>query len=139
VYVIFFAVAGATIHVHALISLGLPAMLIVLTRGSGFFFGTRYAARRSDSPDVVARLGGYGLMPQAGLALALALILSRAFPELGGEAATLVFGVVAINELVAPILFRRALVKSGEAATLRDTETPPPEVATTPVAEEASE
>jgi Kef-type K+ transport system membrane component KefB len=116
VYVVFFGVAGATIHVHALATVGPVAAVLVAVRGLGFWGGTRMAARRAGAPEVVARWGAFGLLPQAGLALALALILTRAFPELGQQAATLVFGVVAINELVAPILLRRALIKSGEAA-----------------------
>jgi hypothetical protein len=54
-------------------------------------------------------------MPQAGLALALALLFVKTFPRVGGEASALVFGAVAINEMLAPVLYRFALVKSGEA------------------------
>ncbi|HUS63550.1 MAG TPA: hypothetical protein VMZ28_03365, partial [Kofleriaceae bacterium] len=67
------------------------------------------------APDVVRKYGGFGLMPQAGLALALALLFTRTFPQFGAAASALVFGVVALNELIAPVLFRLALVRSGEA------------------------
>jgi hypothetical protein len=49
------------------------------------------------------------------LALALAILFARSFPQLGAEASALVFGVVALNELISPILYRWALVRSGEA------------------------
>lgn len=115
VYVAFFAVAGATIHLHAIAVMAIPAVIVIAVRSTGFFFGTRFAARRAGAPDAVRRFGGFGLMPQAGLALALALIFSRTFPQFGAEASALVFGVVALNELLAPIAFRIALVRSGEA------------------------
>ena len=115
VYVAFFAVAGATIHLSVLASLGVVAALFVAVRAASFLAGSRLAARQSDAPPVVARWLGFGLMPQAGLALALALLFTKTFPQFGSSAAALVFGVVALNELVAPILFRVALLRSGEA------------------------
>jgi hypothetical protein len=67
---------------------------------------------------VVRKYSGFGLLPQAGLALALALLFTRSFPQLGSEASALVFGIVAINELVAPVAYKWALVRSGEAGRL---------------------
>ena len=61
------------------------------------------------------RYAGFGLLPQAGLALALSMLFAKTFPEFGAEAAALTLGVVAINEVVAPALYRYALVRSGEA------------------------
>jgi hypothetical protein len=54
-------------------------------------------------------------MPQAGLALALALLFVKTFPTIGAGAAALVLGGVAINEMIAPVLYRYALVETGEA------------------------
>jgi Kef-type K+ transport system membrane component KefB len=115
VYVGFFAVAGATIHVDALVAVGVPAALFVAVRGFGFLAGTRIATEVAESPEPVKRYAGFGLLPQAGLALALALLFTRTFPSFGPEASALVFGVVALNEVIAPILYRYALLKSGEA------------------------
>ena len=53
----------------------------------------------------------------ASLALALALVLQNTFPEpsFGGKASVILFGVVALNEMVAPIVLRIVLLRSGEA------------------------
>jgi Kef-type K+ transport system membrane component KefB len=115
VYVAFFAVTGAGVHLDALLIVGVPATVFVLVRGLGFYVGNDLAARIARAPDVVRRYGAFGLMPQAGLALALAILFTRNFPNLGPEAGALVFGIVALNELAAPILFRIALIRSGEA------------------------
>ncbi len=115
VYVVFFAVTGAGIHLDVLPLVGLPAGIFVATRAFGLLVGTRIGARLAKAPDVVERYAGFGLLPQAGLALALALLFSRTFPEFGSAASALVLGIVAINEIVAPVLYRVALVKSGEA------------------------
>jgi Kef-type K+ transport system membrane component KefB len=118
VYIAFFAVAGATIHLNVLAVVGLPATILLLVRGVGFVFGTRLAGRIAGSPPVVQRYAGFGLLPQAGLALALALLFTRSFPQFGAEASALVFGIVGVNELIAPVLYRWALLRSGETGKL---------------------
>lgn len=113
-YVVFFAVAGASIHLDVLPIVGVPALILVVVRAAGFLGGSRLAARIAGAPPEVGRYAGFGLLPQAGLAIALSLLFARTFPELGTDAAALTLGVVAINELVAPVFFRRALLASGE-------------------------
>lgn len=125
VYVIFFAVAGATIHLDVLGVVGLPAVLFVVVRGLGFLVGNNVAARIAGAPDAVRRWAGFGLLPQAGLALALASLFAKAFPEFGADAAALTLSVVAINEIVAPALYRMALVRAGETSRTAPVSTGP--------------
>lgn len=115
VYVVFFAVTGATVHIRELMALGIPAIVLVITRAAGFVGLGRLATTFANAPDVVRKYIGLGLMPQAGLALALALLFVKTFPRIGAAASALVFGAVAINEMIAPVLYRFALVKTGEA------------------------
>lgn len=115
VYILFFAVTGANIHLDVLAVVGLPALVFVAARGAGLFYGSRLGARFAQAPPGVQRYVGFGLLPQAGLALALSLLFAKTFPEFGAEAGALTLGVVAINELIAPALYRSALVRSGEA------------------------
>jgi Kef-type K+ transport system membrane component KefB len=115
VYVAFFAVTGATIHLEELLVVGIPAVIFVLVRAAGFLSGARLATRFAAAPNVVRKYAGLGLLPQAGLALALAILFVKTFPSFGSAAAALVFGAVAINEMVAPVLYRVAVVRSGEA------------------------
>ncbi len=115
VYILFFTVAGASIHLGSIPLLIVPTVALVLTRAGGLYFGTKLAARVAEAPEAVARYGGFGLLPQAGLAIALSLLFSRTFPSFGEDASALMLGIVAINEIVAPALFRLALVRAGEA------------------------
>ncbi len=140
VYVAFFSVAGATIHLDALALVGPVATVLVLVRAAGLLTGTRIAARVAGAPEVVRRFAGFGLLPQAGLALALAILFTRAFPDFGEGASALVFGIVAINEVAAPVLFRLALIRSGEAgARSAAAAEPAPFVGELPVAAAAME
>lgn len=115
VYMVFFALAGAKLDLSKLFGVMLPVALIVVTRASGFYLGSKIATARSDADPGVKRYAWFGLVPQAGLALALAELVRRTFPEFGDAAFALVVGVVACNEMIAPVLLRVVLLRSGEA------------------------
>jgi Kef-type K+ transport system membrane component KefB len=115
VSIVFFAVAGASLHLDVLAMAWLPAGLLVAVRGAGLLLGSRLGARLALAPPEVQRWAGFGLLPQAGLALALSMLFAKTFPEFGPQASAITLGVVALNELIAPALYRIALVRSGEA------------------------
>ncbi|MEO7144588.1 MAG: cation:proton antiporter [Bryobacteraceae bacterium] len=105
VYVVFFAVTGATIHLNELALVAAPAVIFVAARATGFLAGATLAGWLAHAPDAVRKYAGLGLTPQAGLALALALLFVRTFPNFGAGAA--------------------ALVRSGEAGKLTEPKTEP--------------
>jgi Kef-type K+ transport system membrane component KefB len=115
VYMVFFALAGAKLDLSKLFGVLLPVALIVVTRASSFYVGSKIATARSDADPAVKKFAWFGLVPQAGLALALAELVRRTFPEFGDAAFALVVGVVACNEMIAPVILRIALLRSGEA------------------------
>jgi hypothetical protein len=55
------------------------------------------------------------LLPQAGVALGMALVAAQHFPELGETIFPVVIGATVLFEVIGPILTRIALVHSGEA------------------------
>jgi Kef-type K+ transport system membrane component KefB len=114
VYALFFAVAGARIHLSHGIQVLIPLVILWIMRGVGLTGGTWLAVRAVQGPREVSRYAGWGLIPQAGLALALATLFSDLFPEYGSQAAAVTMGLVALNEIVGPVLFRSALSRSGE-------------------------
>jgi Kef-type K+ transport system membrane component KefB len=116
VYVVFFALAGAMLNLQLLAQVALPALVLVAARAAGMFLGATAGARRARAEPVVQRWIWSGLLPQAGLALALALLLPAVLPGFGEDAATLVVGIVGINELLMPVVMRAGLVRAGEAA-----------------------
>lgn len=115
VYLVFFALAGVTLDIDRVIALIIPVSVICVVRAAAFWAGCRVAARRTQADSVIAQFAWLGLVPQAGLALALAVIIGRTFPSFGPGASALIIGVVAINQLVPPILLRLAMLRSGEA------------------------
>ena len=114
VFLVFFALAGSHIDLDSLYASLIPILVLVATRAASFFVGFRVATGSTGMAPTVKRLAWLGLVPQAGLALALALIIQKSF-VFGPQAAALLLGVVATNELLGPVLLRTVLVKSGEA------------------------
>lgn len=112
VFALFFALAGAGVHVDVLTKLGPVAVVLVLARAAALYLSVRRFAPREDP-----RLGQFlwmGLVSQAGVTLGLAALIGKSFPAFGPGVETLMVAVVAIGELVGPILTRKALTASGE-------------------------
>jgi len=114
VYIIFFALAGAGLHLESLADLWPWVLLLVALRALGLRLGTRWAGRSPAVPADLARHGWLGLVSQAGVTLGLAAAARRAFPEWGVSLEALVVVMIGIHEVVGPICFRRALRLTGE-------------------------
>jgi hypothetical protein len=113
IYLVFFAVAGAEVHLDAVIAIAVPVVVLFAVRAGSFFAFGRLATAGHANPKVRSTLW-VGLLPQAGLALALALLIAESLgDEIGTAAASLVFGVVAFNELLAPVLLRIVMLRNG--------------------------
>jgi hypothetical protein len=52
---------------------------------------------------------------QAGVAIGLAQLAQRQFPEIGMYLTTVVLAMIAINQIVGPVTFKMALNLLGEA------------------------
>jgi Kef-type K+ transport system membrane component KefB len=113
-YALFFTLAGTKIDPASLQSLGLFVALFVVLRGAAIFSGTWLGARLTGAEPAVARYAWTGFVSQAGVTLGMVVIASRAFPEWGGELVTLFVAMVAVHELVGPVLFQKGLEWAGE-------------------------
>jgi hypothetical protein len=114
VFVVFFALAGAAIIVRDVLLIWPIAVAIVAVRALAIRFGCQIGARWSNAADLERRYVWMGLVAQAGVAIGLVTVVSEAYPERGSQMATLFLAVIAINQLLGPILSRLALKRSGE-------------------------
>lgn len=114
VYALFFALAGASIHLDELAALWPFALAFVLARAAAVFGGTWLGSRVSGAEPVVRRYAWLGFISQAGVTLGMVIIAARAFPEWGAELRTLFVSMVAIHELVGPVLLQHGLSRAGE-------------------------
>lgn len=114
VFVVFFALAGASLHVGELPVLWPLVLPIVGCRLGAIWLGSRLGARWGRASSQEKRYVWMGLVSQAGVAIGLATVLAEVYPERGAEIRTLFLAVIAVNETIGPIFFRRALAASGE-------------------------
>ena len=129
VFVVFFALAGAEMGLREVASFWPLLIPIVLVRMGSIWVGTRIGVRWAGAPRDTRRVW-MGLVPQAGVAIGLAAAVAQAYPVRGSSMRTLFLAVVAINQVIGPILFRFALNRSREIVTGAREPTPPqPQVA----------
>lgn len=114
VFVVFFALSGAKIELTAVSALLFLVIPIALTRAGAIWLGLRLGGRWAGVSEQERRLTWMGLISQAGVAIGLAAIVAEAYPERGAQLSALLLALIAVNETVGPILFRRALGSAGE-------------------------
>lgn len=113
--VIFFLLAGFEFNLTTFKTLGLLGGAYIIARSVGFIFGGYVAARIAYAPAVIKKHIGWCLLPQAGVALGLALLAAERFPEFCGNVLPLIVGTTIIFEFVGPMVTRWHLNKAGES------------------------
>jgi Kef-type K+ transport system membrane component KefB len=115
IYVVFFALVGAGLDLGVFRLLWLPAALYGAVRLAAVWWLTGMPARLTGSGPAVVRTAWMGFVAQAGLSLGLAGRISRELDGFGPRLGTLVVAAVALNQLLGPVLWERALSASGES------------------------
>lgn len=114
VFVVFFALAGASMEVTQILVLWPLLIPLILIRLLALWVGTNLGARWGGASTEERRYVWLGLVSQAGVAIGLATIVADLYPDRGADIRTLFLATLAVNQTVGPIMFRYALAKSGE-------------------------
>ncbi len=115
-YVVFFALTGSNLRFDALADMWPWALLLVALRVTGLWGGLRWAGtggRGAVSADWI-NYGWLGLVSQGGLAVTLAAVLRRAFPEWNVTLEALLVAMIGVHQLAGPICFNWVLRRAGE-------------------------
>lgn len=113
IFVVFFALAGAEMIPGDVIAVWFIVVPLVLVRGAAIWGGTKIGVRWSKGDPKLEQVW-WGLISQAGVAIGLATAVAQAYPQRGAQVKTLFLAVLALNQIIGPIVFRNALEKSGE-------------------------
>ena len=113
--VVFFMLAGASLELFALAEVGMVAVVFVLVRVAGKTLGAALGAGVSGAGPVVSRWMGIALLPQAGVAIGMALIASERYPEYRDLILPVVIGTTVLFELTGPVATRIALARATAA------------------------
>ena len=115
VLILFFVISGAELElsVFADIMVVLIGAVYIISRSLGKYFGAGISARLSKcNPNVVKYLG-ITLLPQAGVALGMAIKAIELGPE-GAIVRNITLFAVLVYEIVGPLLTKVALTKAGD-------------------------
>ena len=113
-FLLFFVLSGADLDLSVLPSVGLIGVGYLLLRSFGNWGGTMLGSVCVHADDNIKKYLGLTLLPQAGVAIGMASLVSARFPTLGAQVNTIVLAGVLVFELVGPIITKIALTKAGE-------------------------
>lgn len=117
-YVTFFTLAGVTLHLSELKTIGLIGIAFVVLRMAGKGLGAAAGGLVAGASRRIWQNMAFALMPQAGLAIALVILLQgrQEIPlEVRTQISTIVLAAVVVNELIGPLMTRFALRHAKEA------------------------
>lgn len=112
--ILFFVLAGASLHAEALYGIGLVGSAYVILRIIGRVLGAWAGGAISGAGPLFRRWMGMALMPQAGVALGMALVATQCCPDLGKVILSVVIAATVVFEVIGPVLTRIALIRAGE-------------------------
>ncbi|MBR6795527.1 MAG: cation:proton antiporter [Clostridia bacterium] len=114
-FILFFVISGAELElsVFADILIVLVGVIYIIFRSCGKYLGARFSAQATHCEPTIVKYLGVTLLPQAGVALGMALKAH----ELGADGlivANITLFSVLVYELIGPLLTKIALTRAGE-------------------------
>ena len=116
IYVLFFVLSGSELDLTVFADMAVVGIGVVyiLTRSAGKISGANISARMTRCPESVCKYLGITLLPQAGVALGMSVMVAAEFGAEGSLVRNIVLFSVLVYELVGPTLTRIALTKAGD-------------------------
>ncbi|HED24558.1 MAG TPA: cation:proton antiporter [Firmicutes bacterium] len=115
IILIFFTLAGASLHFNILFENWLWAAAYIIARGFGKVGGAFLGARLSGAEKVVQKYLGFAMLSKAGLTIGLLMLVQDRFPEVAATIVAIELAAVSVCELIGPLGTRYAVLSSGEA------------------------
>lgn len=114
-FMFFFILSGAELDVRVIVTVGLIGVVYIVARSVGKYFGAYLGALSTKSDKNIRHYLGFTLLPQAGVAIGMAKVVSEEMPsDIGVKIVTVVLCSVLFFELVGPIITKLALMRAGE-------------------------
>jgi Trk K+ transport system NAD-binding subunit len=114
IYASFFTLTGASLDIYILFSIWPIALIFFAIRLITIIAGSYAGGFIAKDPSRMINVGWMPYITQAGVALGLATLVSNQFPTWGPQFATIMIGIIVLNQIVGPPLFKMALFRVGE-------------------------
>ena len=114
-FILFFVLSGAELELSVFSDIVIVAVgvIYILARSLGKYSGAFFSAKAVKCDEKIIKYLGVTLLPQAGVALGMAIKAETLGPE-GAVVANITLFAVLIYELVGPLLTKIALTRAGE-------------------------
>jgi len=110
---VFFVFAGASLELETLATIGAAGAVYILCRALGKYMGAWVGDYLSRSGQNNRQWMGVALLPQAGVAIGMALVASHRFPEYRQIMLPIVIASTIVFEIIGPIFTRMAIHRAG--------------------------
>ena len=113
-HILFFVISGSELDLNVLVQpvTLLVGVIYIIARSAGKYYGAALSCKLTRQPKLITDNLGITLLPQAGVALGMALTAAQLAD--GALTRNVVLFAVLIYELVGPSLTKRALTQAGE-------------------------
>ena len=110
---IFFVLAGASLELGMVRQIGLIGGVYIVSRIAGKLLGARLGGRMGAADSMTRCWMGFALLPQAGVAMGMALVAANRFPDYEQVLLTVVISSTVFFEIIGPVFTRLALRRAG--------------------------
>ncbi|NMA94538.1 MAG: cation:proton antiporter [Clostridiales bacterium] len=112
--VLFFTIAGASLNIRVLFSVGILGFGYLLARAFGKYIGATIGAKAVGAKDEIVKYLGMSLLTQGGISIGLSMVIREELPQLSNSITTVILFSVLIYEIIGPILAKIAITRAGE-------------------------
>ncbi|QBZ82009.1 Na(+)/H(+)-K(+) antiporter GerN [Hydrogenovibrio crunogenus] len=113
--ILFFLLAGASLNLSALYTVGYMGAGYIVFRVLGRIFGSYIGAKWARCDQKQYAWMGFAMLPHAGVPIGMALLAIQQFPHLKAPILAVILSATIVFELVGPIATRWLLIRSGES------------------------
>lgn len=114
VFTLFFTLAGASLDLSILKTVGLMGICYVIARAGGKMLGAWVGAKAVKAEPVVSKYLGLALLPQGGISIGLLVLVRQQLPEIAVAISTIIMFSVLIYEVSGPVFAKIAIEKAQE-------------------------
>ncbi len=114
IFVVFFALAGAALHLQVLIDNWLIVLVYSVFRVAGMAGGAYLGAYLSSKEKNVRRYLGLAIFSKAGIGIGFVLMVQARLPELAALVTAVELSAIVIFQLLGPLGIKYALTAAGE-------------------------
>jgi Kef-type K+ transport system membrane component KefB len=117
-YILFFTIAGASLDIKILYTVGFIGIAYIIARATGKILGAWVGSKSVRAEKQVQKYLGFALLPQGGISIGLSVLVMQQLPQYAVEITTIIMASVLFYETLGPIFAKISISKAGEINAL---------------------